>query len=260
MKSPSALGDRIRDRARALGFDRVRITDPRASEHMDYYRSWIEEGAHGEMGYLAREDSVARRGDLRLTMADLRSVVLVSHNYYQADPPGLPEDTSRAVIARYARGIDYHGVMKKRLKKLLAGIAEDADHDVSGRACVDTGPILERELATRAGLGWLGKNTILIHPRSGSYFFLGVLLLDLALSEDAPFTEDRCGSCRSCLDACPTGLCLAGTRRGRRSWTPGHASPISPLSTGVPSRGSSVRPSATASTAATSARKCVRGT
>ena len=91
MKSPSAFRDRIRDRARALGFDRVRITNPRASEHMDYYRSWIEEGAHGEMGYLAREDSVARRGDLRLTMADVRSVVLVSHNYYQADPPSLPK-------------------------------------------------------------------------------------------------------------------------------------------------------------------------
>ncbi len=213
-KSAAALRERIRERALALGFDRVRITDPRSSEHMDHYRSWVEEGAHGEMGYLAREDSVARRGDLRLTMADVRSVVLVSHNYYQPDPPGLSEDRSRAVIARYARGDDYHDVMKKRLKELLAGIAEDAGHPISGRAYVDTGPILERELATRAGLGWLGRNTMLIHPRSGSYFFLGVLLLDLPLPVDEPFTEDRCGSCRSCLDACPTGALLGRDGRG----------------------------------------------
>ena len=118
------------------------------------------------------------------------------------------------MIARYARASDYHGVMKKRLKKLLAGIEEDAGQSVSGRVYVDTGPILERELATRAGLGWLGKNTMLIHPRSGSYFFLGVLLLDLELPEDTPFTDDRCGSCRSCLDACPTGALLGRDGEG----------------------------------------------
>ena len=214
VKSPSTVRYRIRERALALGFDRVRITDPRASDHMDYYRSWIREGAHGEMGYLARDDSIARRGDLGLTMAEVRSVVLVTHNYYQPDPPGLPEDRSRAVIARYARGDDYHDVMKKRLRRLLAGIAEDAGHPVSGRAYVDTGPILERELAMRAGLGWLGRNTMLIHPRSGSYFFLGVLLLDLELPVDEPFAEDRCGSCRSCLDACPTGALLGRDEQG----------------------------------------------
>ena len=212
--APAELRDRIRERARALGFDRVRFTGPHASGHMDFYRSWIEEGAHGEMGYLAREDSVARRGDLRLTMSDVRSVVLVTHNYYQPDPPGLSEDRRRAVIARYARGDDYHDVMKKRLMHLLTEIEADADRPVSGRAYVDTGPILERELAMRAGLGWLGKNTMLIHPGSGSYFFLGVLLLDLELPEDEPFTEDRCGTCRSCLDACPTGALLGRDKLG----------------------------------------------
>ena len=208
VKSPTDLRDQIRERARALGFDRVRFTGPHASGHMDFYRNWIEDGAHGEMGYLAREDSVARRGDLRLTMADVRAVVLVTHNYYQPDPPGLAEDGRRAVVARYARGGDYHDVMKQRLMKLLAGIEGDAGRRVSGRAYVDTGPILERELAMRAGLGWLGKNTMLIDPGRGSYFFLGVLLLDIELPEDEPFTEDRCGTCRSCLDACPTGALL----------------------------------------------------
>ena len=209
-----ALRDRIRERALALGFDRVRFTEPRASEHMDHYRRWIDEGAHGEMGYLAREDSVARRGDLRLTMADVRSVVLVTHNYYQQDPPGLPEDASRAVIARYARGSDYHGVMKKRLKELLARIEEDAGQSVSGRVYVDTGPILERELATRAGFGWLGKNTMLIHPRSGSYFFLGVLLLDLLLPE-GPALHGRPLRQLPELPRCLSDGGLAGAGRGR---------------------------------------------
>lgn len=214
MKSAADLRDRIRASAGALGFDRIRFTTPHASGHMEFYQSWIEEGAHGEMGYLAREDSIARRGDLRLTMADVRSVVLVTHNYYQPDPPGLASDGRRAVIARYARGDDYHDVMKRRLVKLLAGIGEDVGCRVSGRAYVDTGPILERELAMRAGLGWLGKNTMLIHPTSGSYFFLGILLLDLELPEDEPFTEDRCGTCRSCLDACPTGALLGRDAQG----------------------------------------------
>lgn len=208
------LRDRIRERARALGFDRVRFTAPAASGHMDFYRRWIEEGAHGEMGYLAREDSIARRGDLRLTMADVRSVVLVTHNYYQPDPPGLTQDEERAVVARYARGDDYHDVIKRRLVKLLAEVERDAGRRVAGRPYVDTGPILERELASRAGLGWLGKNTMLIHPESGSYFFLGILLLDLELPEDEPFAEDRCGTCRNCLDACPTGALRGRDARG----------------------------------------------
>ena len=212
--SPTDLRDRIRARARALGFDRVGFAAPSPSRHMDFYRSWIEEEAHGEMGYLARDDSIARRADLRLTMADVRSVVLVTHNYHQPDPPGLADDPGRAVIARYARGDDYHDVMKRRLVKLLAEIEGDAGRRVSGRAYVDTGPILERELAMRAGLGWLGKNTMLIDPKRGSYFFLGVLLLDLDLPEDERFTEDRCGTCRSCLDACPTGALLGRDARG----------------------------------------------
>ena len=214
MKSAADLRDRIRARARALGFDRVRFTAPRPSAHMEFYQSWIEEGAHGEMGYLAREDSIARRGDLRLTMADVRSVVLVTHNYYQPDPPGLAADGRRAVIARYARGADYHDVMKRRLVKLLAEIGEDVGRRVSGRAYVDTGPILERELAMRAGLGWLGKNTMLIDPGRGSYFFLGILLLNLELPEDEAFTDDRCGTCRSCLDVCPTGALLGRDAKG----------------------------------------------
>lgn len=202
------LADRLKDEARALGFDDVGIAAPGASRHMGLYRAWLERGAHGGMSYLAREDAVARRADLHLTMDGVRSVVLVAHGHYLEDPVGTSDDPSRGVIARYARGRDYHKVVRGKLKRLLEWIRGASPDPVTGRVYVDTGPILERELASRAGLGWFGKNTMLIHPRRGSYFFLGALLLDLALPPDPPFEADHCGTCRRCLDACPTGALL----------------------------------------------------
>ena len=168
-----------------------------ASAHMDFYREWVGDGRHGEMGYLAREDAVVRRADLRRTLRSVRSAVVVGHEYFQEDPPGVPDDPARGVIARYARGQDYHGAIKKRLLELHRWIEASVEGAVEGRVYVDTGPILERELAVRAGVGWFGKNTMLIHPKRGSYFFLGLLLLDLDLDADAPFQEDHCGTCRS---------------------------------------------------------------
>lgn len=205
--------------AQRLGLSALGIAGPENSSHLPLYRDWLDRGFHGEMGYLAREDSVARRGDLRLTMGEIRSVVVVAQEYFQEDSPGIPEDASRGVIARYARGEDYHHVLKARLQDLLEWIRVEAvDHglaeEVDGFAYVDTGPILERDLARRAGLGWLGQNTMLIHPKRGSFFFLGLLLLDLELPPSEPFTVDRCGSCRACLDACPTGALLGRDASG----------------------------------------------
>ncbi len=202
------LAAEIKERARDLGFDLVGVASVEPSVHMDLYRAWIEDGVHGDMGYLSREDALARRADLERTLPSLKAAVVVGHDYYQEDPSGVPDDPARAVVARYARGRDYHNVIKKRLLKLHRWIESRAGGPVVGRAYVDTGPILERELATRAGLGWFGKNTMLIDPKRGSYFFLGILLLDLELETDEPFTEDHCGTCRSCLDACPTGALL----------------------------------------------------
>ena len=202
------LAAEIKERARDLGFDLVGVASVEPSVHMDLYRAWIEDGVHGDMGYLSREDAVARRADLERTLPSLKAAVVVGHDYYQEDPSGVPDDPARAVVARYARGRDYHNVIKKRLLKLHRWIESRAGGPVVGRVYVDTGPILERELATRAGLGWFGKNTMLIDPKRGSYFFLGILLLDLELETDEPFTEDHCGTCRSCLDACPTGALL----------------------------------------------------
>lgn len=190
------------------GLSLVGITSPDRSLHGGFYRGWIGDGLHGEMAYLAREDSMARREDLRGTMDTVRSVVVVGQEYGQDDPPGLPGDRSRGVVARYARGQDYHEVLKGELLGLLGWLEGLVEGDLVGRAYVDTGPILERELARRAGLGWFGRNTMMINPGLGSYFFLGVLLLDIELPFDAAFEEDRCGTCRACLDACPTGALL----------------------------------------------------
>jgi epoxyqueuosine reductase len=212
--APVALAKTVLEEARALGFDQVGVVRPDASDHMAFYRVWIEDGRHGEMRYLARADAVARRADLSRTMASVCSVVVVAHEYFQEDPPGVPGDPSRGVIARYARGRDYHRVVKKKLKALGRRLEEIAARPVEWRAYVDTGPILERDLARRAGLGWFGKNTMLLNPRRGSYFFLGVLLTDLELEPDAPFEADHCGSCRACLDACPTGALLGRDENG----------------------------------------------
>ena len=208
------LASGIRERARSLGFSLVGITPARPSDHMAFYRGWIAGERHGEMDYLAREEAVARRADLSLTMPEAVSCVVVAHEYGQEDPQGVPGDRSRAVIARYARGRDYHKVVKAKLQELLAWLDGRVEDGVRGRAYVDTGPVLERELARRAGLGWFGRNTMLIHPRRGSFFFLGVLLVDVELPADAPFEDDRCGTCRACLDACPTGALLGRDAAG----------------------------------------------
>ena len=207
------LTTRLKEQARELGFSLVGVASVEASAHMDFYRAWVEDGRHGDMGYLAREDAVARRADLRRTLPSVRSAVVVGDEYFQEDPPGVPADPARGVIARYARGQDYHGAIKRRLLELHRWV-EASEGPVEGRVYVDTGPILERELAVRAGVGWFGKNTMLIHPKRGSYFFLGLLLLDLDLDADAPFQEDHCGTCRSCLDACPTGALLGRDASG----------------------------------------------
>ncbi len=194
------LAKEIKAQACALGFDLCGIAAAEPSVFRKEFLDWLARGFHGEMGYLARDPE--RRLDPRQVMPDAKSIVAVGMNYYVRDESPAP-DPNNAVFARYARNLDYHEVMTGRLKRLLAFIQE-REPQAQGRVYVDTGPILEREVARRAGLGWFGKNAMLINTRRGSYFLLGELLLNLPLPPDAP-AEGGCGTCTRCLDACPTG-------------------------------------------------------
>jgi epoxyqueuosine reductase len=189
------LETRIRERAQELGFDPVGITTLGPSPTYDAFAAWIAKGYAGEMGYLER--GAEKRRDTRLPFPGARSAIVVGLDYGGRQPAGP--------VARYARGDDYHDIMVDRLNELHAWIRSEVGQEVRGRAYVDTAPILERDLAQRAGLGWIGKNTMLVNPKRGSFFFIGALFVDLELQPDAPFEADRCGTCTRCLDACPTG-------------------------------------------------------
>jgi epoxyqueuosine reductase len=171
----------------------------------EHYRAWIEASYHGEMAYLARTDTIARRGDLARVLPGVRSVVTVGMNYHTAPlPTDLRDDPSRGVMASYAWGDDYHNVLTPRLRALGAFVEEETGGSLAYRAYVDTGPLLEREIAARAGLGFVSKSTNLIHPRLGSWLFLGELLLTVELPPSEMEHQGNCGRCTRCLEACPT--------------------------------------------------------
>ena len=201
------LEARIKAQAYGLGFDLVGLTRAGPAHTSDTFEGWLQAGHAGEMHYLER--GAEKRRDSRLPVDGARSAVVVAMSYGGREPSGP--------VARYARGDDYHDVMVARLRALHACVDTWVGAEVRGKAYVDTGPILERDLARRAGLGWFGKNTMLINRGIGSFFFLGVLLLDLDLEPDAPFETEHCGTCTRCLDACPTdALSKPGVLDARR--------------------------------------------
>lgn len=193
------IEERLKSQARALGFDLVGVARLGPAETAPLFDEWLARGFAGDMSYLER--GADKRGDPRRVFANVSSAVVVGMNYGGTAPAGP--------VARYARGDDYHDVMTERLRALHAWLNAELGRDVAGKAYVDTGPILERDLARKAGLGWFGKNTMLINPEMGSFFFIGALLLDVELAPDAPFEADRCGTCTRCLDACPTDAFVA---------------------------------------------------
>jgi epoxyqueuosine reductase len=197
------LAARLRQSALDLGFDQVGICPARPSAQFEFYSRWIRSGYAGQMAYLRRRCD--ERRDPRALLPGCRSIVVVGLNSFLADerPPSL----GAAIIARYARRDDYHEVMKQRLSALLDWLSAETGTSPAalGRAYVDTGPLLERELAVQAGLGWIGKNCCLISPRFGSWLLLGELLLEIELAADEPWSRTHCGTCTRCLDACPTG-------------------------------------------------------
>ena len=210
----------IQKRANDLGFELVGITPATRSETIARYQAWIESGYAGEMRYL--EKHLPLKTDVRRLLTEAKSVISLAMNYYTLDPPEtLTQDPGRGQISRYAWGEDYHEVIRERLLELVTFIKQTAETELRTRVCVDTAPIIEREYAQRAGIGWIGKNTNLIHFNppldsdtrqqstsgglsSGSWYFLAEVLMDVALDYDTPDLRGSCGTCTRCIEACPT--------------------------------------------------------
>lgn len=199
-----ALKEKIQAWGRELGFQQLGVAGIDLGEHQEYLNQWLSQGMHGEMGYMAAHGSKRWRPD-ELVPGTCR-VITARMDYLPPEVEttkvlGQPE---RAYISRYALGRDYHKVIRKRLTTLAQWI--EAETGSQGyRAFVDSAPVLERALAQRSGLGWFGKNSMLLNPKAGSLFFLGELFTDLPLPVDEPFTREHCGSCNQCQVKCPTG-------------------------------------------------------
>ncbi len=199
------LKQAILNETRRLGFLLAGVTTPDPPPHLSAFENWINQGRHAAMDYLASDRSRTRRADLRLILPECKSVLVLALPY--ANPKTAPVKASvnatEGQIASYAWGNDYHLVISERLQALVAFIEEQVGHPIPNRWYTDTGPILERDLAQRAGLGWIGKNTCLINPRHGSYVLLAEILLGVELEPDPPFQTDQCGTCTRCIEACP---------------------------------------------------------
>ncbi len=203
----TALALRIKSWGRELGFQQVGISDVDLGEHPRHLARWLAKGYHGDLEYMAAHGE--KRGRPDLLQPGTRRVISVRMDYLaeKPEPRRIPYEPNTGVISRYARGRDYHKTMRKRLQQLAERIsAEIGEHGY--RAFVDSAPVLERAVAEQAGLGWIGKNTMLIHRDAGSFFFLGELFTDLPLPVDAPVSA-HCGSCSACLDICPTRAIVA---------------------------------------------------
>lgn len=196
----------MKARAAELGFDLCGIAPAAAHRELAFMGEWLGRGYAGEMHYLHR--TADSRADVRNVMPSAQCVICLA-TVYNTDRPYSTEmsDTSQALIARYAWGDDYHDIIRERLDALVAWMRAESDRDFDARAYVDTGPVQERVYAQYAGLGWIGRNTCLINPERGSWLFLSEIICSLPLEADAP-ALDQCGSCRACLDACPTGALI----------------------------------------------------
>jgi len=201
------LSKKIKQAGHNLGFDLVGITNAGSPESFPLYENWVKAGNHAEMGYLSSERALYHRADLQKVLPDCQSVLVLA----KIINPSIPISEKRdhhGRIASYAWNLDYHDIFIPLLRVLLQQIEDISGKPVNGKYYTDTGPILERELASRAGLGWIGKNSMLINPQVGSFFLISEILLDLKLKPDKSFNADHCGTCRKCIEACPTNCIL----------------------------------------------------
>lgn len=195
----------IKQRAADLGFDLVGIVAAKPGRRLAAYHRWLANRFHGEMTYLARSDRLERRANLNQILPDIQSIVCVGLDYStQTIPQEILTDPSRGRVSNYAWGRDYHQVMEPRLQEIAEWLKGETQEKVTTKVYVDTGAIMERDHGESAGLGFIGKNTMLIHPRRGSWFFLGELLTTVKLEPDEIRDLPNCGRCNRCLVACPT--------------------------------------------------------
>ena len=197
------LTHQIKTMANDLGFPLVGVTSPDPPDHLDFFQEWLESGYQGSMNWLGSDRSLERRSDPKAILPECRSILVLGCPY-----PAPRGNVKGGNIAAYALNKDYHDVLEDRLQLLMENIEDQVGEAIPNRWYVDTGPILEKELAMRAGLGWIGKNTTLINKEIGSYFFIAEILLGLDLLTDLPNTEQFCGTCTRCLDTCPTGALI----------------------------------------------------
>ncbi|AOA58556.1 tRNA epoxyqueuosine(34) reductase QueG [Acinetobacter larvae] len=204
---PEQLKEWIKQQALQLGFADCVIAKPDASAELSRFKEYLKRGYHGEMGYLA--ENLEKRADPSLLVPGTKSIICVRMDYLVASPKPrhIPYAPNQAIIARYARGRDYHKIMRGRLKTLAQRI-RDKIGDFESRPFADSAPIFEKALAESAGMGWTGKHTLLIQKKAGSFFVLGELFCSLALPFDRP-TTSHCGSCHACIDICPTQAIVA---------------------------------------------------
>jgi epoxyqueuosine reductase len=229
-----ALSLRIKAEAQRLGFELVGISPLQAPPHEASFADWLRQGFAGEMGYMEITEELRRNP--RSLMPWAVSVVSAGMNYFTSPARRESSAESKGWISRYAWGDDYHEIIKHKLEELLSTIRGWHGGAVEGRVFVDSGPVLERDVAGVAGIGWIGKNTLLISPQKGSWFFLGELFLSLPLDYDRPI-RDRCGKCELCLKACPTGAfvgpyvldarrCISYLTIELKGWMPRHLRPL----------------------------------
>jgi len=195
----------IKDKARQLGLILAGVADSEPLTHYDIFDNWLMQGHHATMDYLASERSRTRRADPKQILPECKSILILALPY---QPVAYHLQPATLRMASYALGSDYHEIIPPRLQQIVTFIEEQVGHPVPNRYYTDTGPILERELARRAGLGWIGKNSMLIHPKIGSTFFIAEILLGIELEPDEEVITDHCGTCTRCLDACPTDCIL----------------------------------------------------
>ena len=197
------LGRIVRRLAEEAGFDRCGIAAADRIGRAEYLKSWLDSGRSGSMAYMKRY--FEERVDPRVLLPGAQSVIVTALSYKQPSPPPRPAagDSPTGRVAMYAWGQDYHKVVKRKLFTMLDALRERVDTPLEAKACVDTAPLLEREFAAAAGIGWIGKNTMVLHEQLGSYFFIGAIVTTLVIDPDEP-SIDHCGTCTRCLDACPT--------------------------------------------------------